>query len=129
MQRSATRILTTHTGSLPRPKELVAMQVRLSRKEPVDVHALEALIAQSTRRVIDAQLEAGIDIGNNGEQARESFFTYVQHRMSGFGGQSNRPLMKDIIHYPSFLELKLPDFSRVMVSLISAPQAIGAVRY
>lgn len=129
MQRSDTRILTTHTGSLPRPKDLVAMQVRVSRKEPVDAHALEALIAQSTRRVIDAQLEAGIDIGNNGEQARESFFTYVQHRMSGFGGQSNRPLMKDIIHYPSFLALKLPDFSRVMVSLISAPQAIGAVRY
>ncbi len=129
MQRSDTRILTTHTGSLPRPKDLVAMQVRLSRKEPVDADALRALVAESTRRVIAAQLDAGIDIGNNGEQARESFFTYVQHRMSGFGGQSNRPIMKDITHYPSFLELKLPDFSRIMVSLMNAPQAIGAVRY
>jgi 5-methyltetrahydropteroyltriglutamate--homocysteine methyltransferase len=129
MQRSEARILTTHAGSLPRPKELVAMQVRLSRKEPVDAAALNELVERSTRRVITAQLAAGIDIGNNGEQARESFFTYVQHRLSGFGGQSNRPIMKDIIHYPSFLELKLPDFSRTMVSLMNAPKAVGEVRY
>jgi 5-methyltetrahydropteroyltriglutamate--homocysteine methyltransferase len=129
MQRSEARILTTHAGSLPRPKELVAMQVRLSRKEPVDTAALDELVERSTRRVVTAQLAAGIDIGNNGEQARESFFTYVQHRLSGFGGQSNRPIMKDIIHYPSFLELKLPDFSRTMVSLMNAPMAIGNVRY
>lgn len=129
MQRSETRILTTHAGSLPRPKELVAMQVRLSRKEPVDAAALDELVERSTRRVIAAQLAAGIDIGNNGEQARESFFTYVQHRLSGFGGQSNRPIMKDIIHYPSFLELRLPDFSRTMVSLMNAPKAVGEVCY
>ena len=129
MQRSETRILTTHAGSLPRPKELVAMQVRLSRKEPVDAAALDNLVEQSTRRVIAAQLAAGIDVGNNGEQARESFFTYVQHRLSGFGGQSNRPIMKDIIHYASFLELKLPKFSRTMVSLMNAPMAVGEVRY
>jgi len=129
MQRSETRILTTHAGSLPRPKELVAMQVRLSRKEPLDAAALDNLVEQSTRRVIAAQLAAGIDIGNNGEQAHESFFTYVQHRLSGFGGQSNRPIMKDIIHYASFLELKLPEFSRDMVSLMNAPMAVGEVRY
>jgi 5-methyltetrahydropteroyltriglutamate--homocysteine methyltransferase len=129
MQRNEARILTTHAGSLPRPKELVAMQVRLSRREPVDAAALDELVERSTRRVIAAQLAAGVDIGNNGEQARESFFTYVQHRLSGFAGQSNRPIMKDIIQYPSFLELKLPDFSRTMVSLMNAPMAVGEVRY
>jgi 5-methyltetrahydropteroyltriglutamate--homocysteine methyltransferase len=129
MQRSEARILTTHAGSLPRPKELVAMQVRLSRREPVAGAALDELVERSTRRVITAQLTAGVDIGNNGEQARESFFTYVQHRLSGFGGHSNRPIMKDIIQYPSFLELKLPDFSRTMVSLMNAPMAVGEVRY
>ena len=55
---------------------------------------------------------SGIDVGNDGEQPRESFFTYVQHRMSGFGGTSQRPVMRDIVRYPSFLELKLPDFAR-----------------
>ncbi len=129
MPRSQTRILTTHAGSLPRPQELVALQVRLSRKEPVDAARLQALIEESTRRVVAAQQTAGIDIGNNGEQARESFFTYVQHRLSGFGGQSDRPIMRDIVQYPSFLELKLPDFSRTTVSLMNAPKAVAAVRY
>ena len=50
--------------------------------------------------MIDRQLAAGIDVGNDGEQPRESFFTYVQHRMSGFGGQSQRPIMRDIVALP-----------------------------
>ncbi len=129
MQRSETRILTTHAGSLPRPKELVDLFVRKSQRQPVDVQALERAIEDSTRRVIRCQLEAGIDVGNNGEQPRESFFTYVQHRMSGFAGHSQRPVMRDIIQYPSFVELKMPEFSRRMVSLLSAPKAVGSVRY
>ncbi len=60
--------------------------------------------------MVAKQLAAGIHVGNDGEQPRESFLSYVQHRMSGFGGQSQRPIMRDIVHYPSFLELKLPDF-------------------
>jgi len=129
MQRSDTAILTTHAGSLPRSKALVTMLVRRSRGEPVDPDAFAAEVAASTRRVVAGQLEAGVDIGNDGEQGRESFITYVQHRMTGFGGTSNRPIMRDIVHFPSFLELKLPEFAREMVSLTSAPQALGAVRY
>ena len=129
MRRSDKRILTTHAGSLPRPKDLVALQVRASRNEAVDAAALQTLIEHSTRRVIAAQLSLGIDVGNNGEQARESFFTYVQHRLSGFGGHSDRPIMRDIVAYPSFLALKLPGFSRTMVNLMNAPQAVADVRY
>jgi 5-methyltetrahydropteroyltriglutamate--homocysteine methyltransferase len=129
MQQSATRILTTHAGSLPRPKALVELFVRKSRREPVDEAALRAAVLDSTRRVIARQLEVGIDVGNDGEQPRESFFTYVQHRMSGFGGASQRAIMRDIVRYPSFLELKLPEFSRTMVSLVAAPAALGEVRY
>ena len=129
MQRSETRILTTHAGSLPRPKALVEMFVRTSRGEPVDAAALEEAVAQATRHAIAHQLAAGIDVGNDGEQPRESFFTYVQHRMSGFGGTWSRPIMRDIVHYPSFLALKLPDFSRTMVSLVNTPCALGEVRY
>ena len=129
MQQSATRILTTHAGSLPRPKALVELLVRKSRREPVDEAALRAAVLDSTRHVIARQLEVGIDVGNDGEQPRESFFTYVQHRMSGFGGASQRAIMRDIVRYPSFLELKLPEFSRTMVSLVAAPAAVGEVRY
>lgn len=123
------RILTTHAGSLPRPKALIELFTRQSRGEPVDAAALARAIEASTRHVIGRQLDAGVDVGNNGEQPRESFFTHVRHRMSGFGGASQRPVMRDITRYQSFLTLKLPDFSRTMVSLMSAPQAIGEVRY
>ena len=129
MHQSDGRILTTHAGSLPRPKTLVEMMVRKSRREDVDEAVLQRAVEESTQRVIERQIEAGIDVGNNGEQPRESFFTYVQHRMSGFGGASQRPIMRDIVHYPSFLDLKLPDFSRTMVSLLNAPKAVGEVRY
>src|SRR5256885_568337 len=53
----------------------------------------------------------------------------VQHRMSGFGGRSERPIMRDITHFPSYLALRLPDFSRTQVSLMAAPRAVGEVRY
>ena len=91
MQRSDTRILTTHAGSLPRPPALVDMYVRLSRREPVDATGLAAAVEESTQRIVQQQLEAGIDVGNDGEQARESFFTYVQHRMSGLGARARAP--------------------------------------
>lgn len=129
MQHSTSRILTTHAGSLPRTRPLLDMLVRTSRGEEVDRAALEQAAEESTRRVVSRQIEVGIDVGNNGEQPRESFFTYVRHRMSGFAGHSQRPIMKDILHYPSFLELKLADFSRAMVSLIDAPRALAEVRY
>ena len=129
MHRSTDRILTTHAGSLPRPKELVEMFARQSRGERVEPEALDAAIEAATRRVISRQRACGIDVGNNGEQPRESFFTYVRHRMSGFGGTSQRPVMKDITHFRSFLDLKLADYSRTMVSLMNAPQAVAEVRY
>jgi len=129
MERSERRILTTHAGSLPRPKPLVEMLVRQSRREDVDVTALAAAVRDATRYVVARQLEAGIDVGNDGEQGRESFFTYVQHRMTGFGGAGQRPVMRDIVHYPTFVALRAPDFARTMVNLLAAPQAVADVRY
>jgi 5-methyltetrahydropteroyltriglutamate--homocysteine methyltransferase len=128
MQKSKERFLTTHAGSLPRTNELVALQVALSRGEAVDAARLEHEVLASTRTVIDKQRVVGIDIGNNGEQARESFFTYVQHRMSGFGGASERPAFQDMVRYPSWIELKIPGYQHG-VNLAAAPQAQGEVRY
>ena len=69
MQTSQTRILTTHTGSLPRPPELVGLYMRKNRGEPVDAQLAEAGRA-ALEHVVRKQHEAGIDIGNNGEQQR-----------------------------------------------------------
>jgi 5-methyltetrahydropteroyltriglutamate--homocysteine methyltransferase len=129
MQRSEGRILTTHAGSLPRPKALLELLVKKSRREPIDPVALEIASLDATRRAVAAQIEAGIDIGNDGEQPRESFFTYLQHCLSGFGGASRRPIMRDLLRYRTFLELKAPEFSRLSVSLMNAPRAEGPVRY
>jgi 5-methyltetrahydropteroyltriglutamate--homocysteine methyltransferase len=129
MRRSENRILTTHTGSLPRREALTTMLVKSSRGEEVDPAAMLREAEESTRYVVQKQLEAGIDVGNNGEQSRESFFTYVQHRMTGFGGRSERAIMRDIVRYPSFLKLRAPMFQRSMVDLLHAPKAIGEVEY
>jgi 5-methyltetrahydropteroyltriglutamate--homocysteine methyltransferase len=129
MRSSENRILTTHAGSLPRPKALAQMLGRKSRHESVDEVALEQMIAASTSHVIERQLQAGIDLGNNGEQSRESFFTYVQHRMSGFSGASKRPFMSDLIRYPGFLAFKAPWMANMQVDLMHAPKATGEIRY
>ncbi|MEJ2088240.1 MAG: hypothetical protein P8Y69_07165 [Gammaproteobacteria bacterium] len=128
MKTSESRFLTTHAGSLPRSDALVALQVAQSRGEAVDARGLADEIRASTEAVIAKQADAGIDIANNGEQARESFFTYVQHRMTGFGGTSQRPPFQDMIRYPSWLRLRIPRYQGG-VNLTAAPQAQGPVSY
>lgn len=129
MLTSSTRILTTHAGSLPRPARLADLHGMRSRGEVVDEEELRGAITEATEEAVRAQLEVGIDIGNDGEQARESFFTYLQHRMTGFSGKSQRPLMRDLLDHPDYIELALPRFARMKVDLMSAPAAEAAVSY
>lgn len=129
MLTSDGRFLTTHAGSLPRPAALARLHGRRSRGEDVDPDELRAAVAAATADVIAAQAEAGIDVGNDGEQARESFFTYVRHRMTGFGGESQRALMRDLAEHPDLLDLMLPRRERTQVNLFRAPAAIGDVTY
>jgi 5-methyltetrahydropteroyltriglutamate--homocysteine methyltransferase len=129
MLTSETRILTTHAGSLPRPTPLADLHGRRSRGEHVDPEELRLAVDEATAAVIAAQVEAGIDVGNDGEQGRESFFTYVQHRMTGFGDSSHRNLMADLLDHRDYLELAQPRFARIKVSLMTAPAAVGEIRY
>lgn len=130
MERSRDRFLTTHAGSLPRPEELTALHARRSRGEPVDDARLAELTERVTRDVIVQQLETGLDVINNGEIGRDSFITYLKHRMSGFGGQSQRKAMADLLRYPGYLEqLGKMRGAGENVSLLRAPQALSAVRY
>jgi 5-methyltetrahydropteroyltriglutamate--homocysteine methyltransferase len=105
------------------------MHGQRSRGEPIDPDTFRTAVADATADVIAAQHAAGIDVGNDGEQARESFFTYVQHRMTGFGDTSQRPLMRDLVDHPDFIELQLPRFQRMKVNLMAAPAAIAEVTY
>jgi 5-methyltetrahydropteroyltriglutamate--homocysteine methyltransferase len=129
VRTSEGRFLTTHAGSLPRPRALAELHGRRSRGEPVDAEEFRRAVEEATASCIAAQQEAGIDVGNDGEQARESFFTYVQHRLTGFGGTSSRPVMRDLLDHPDVVELMAPRRARTQVDLLHAPAAIGEVIY
>jgi 5-methyltetrahydropteroyltriglutamate--homocysteine methyltransferase len=130
MRRSDERILTTHTGSLPRPTELTRLYVRRARGESVDPAELERLGKAALRGIIRRQAEARVDIGNNGEQQREGFFLHIRHRMSGFGGSWQRRTRADALRYPIFRRIMEEQLgAREAVSNMGPPKAIGAVRY
>jgi 5-methyltetrahydropteroyltriglutamate--homocysteine methyltransferase len=122
--------LTTHAGSLPRPRSLIALHTAKFGGAPIDEAVLEQAAEEAMRAAIAKQLEAGIDIGNNGEMGRESFFTYIQHRMTGFGGTGTRPIMADLTRYAGSLERRRQAMGTdERVDLLRAPKAIGEVRY
>jgi 5-methyltetrahydropteroyltriglutamate--homocysteine methyltransferase len=130
MQRSEQRILTTHTGSLPRPAALTQLYARRARGESVDEAELDAAGKRALAWVVPQQIAAGIDIGNNGEQQREGFFLYLRHRLSGFGGSWQRSPRGDVERYPLFKEAMQRQLAgKDAVSNFAPPKAVGAIRY
>jgi 5-methyltetrahydropteroyltriglutamate--homocysteine methyltransferase len=130
MRRSEERILTTHTGSLPRPAELTRLYVRRERGESVDPSELERLGGAALRDIVRRQITANVDIANNGEQQREGFFLHIRHRISGFGGAWQRRIRADALRYPVFRRIMEEQLSsREAISNMGPPKAIGAVRY
>jgi 5-methyltetrahydropteroyltriglutamate--homocysteine methyltransferase len=130
MHRSTDRILTSHTGSLPRPPGLTRLYAMRARGEAVDPLEIEQAGLAALQAIIPKQIEAGIDIGNNGEQQREGFFLHVRHRMTGFGGTWKRWPRADVERYPVFKQaMEQQNASREMVSSFAPPKAIGEISY
>ena len=123
MKTSDSRILTTHTGSLPRPEGLVAMLADVSLGEPVDETALNAAAREATTAVVAGQLNSGVDVVNNGEQSRVSFSTYVTQRMAGFGGAWTRRGHRDQNEFPSVAR------PRVVQLMRDVPTCVGPLSY
>jgi len=88
MRLSTDRILTTHTGSLPRPDDLV--ELMYAKEEGRPAPGLEDRIPPAVAEVVGKQLEAGIDVVNDGEASKPSYATYVKDRLTGFEGEDNR---------------------------------------
>jgi len=130
MQWSAERILTTHTGSLPRPPELTRLYVRRARGEAVDADQVTRLGKAAVTQIVDKQIAAGVDVGNNGEQQREAFFLYVRHRMTGFGSSWKRWPRGDVERYP-LLKQQMTEMlaAREAVGNYEPPRTIGAITY
>jgi 5-methyltetrahydropteroyltriglutamate--homocysteine methyltransferase len=100
MKRSSERFLTTHTGSLPRPDDLVRIMFAKEEGVPVDPAALGQRIAGAVADIVAKQAEAGIDIVNDGEMSKPSYATYIKDRLDGFGGESHPLTYQDLVDFP-----------------------------
>lgn len=104
MQHSRDRILTTHTGSLPRSRKLSELLVKQEKGKPVDANALARHIDDGVARAVKGQIDAGLDVINDGEAPRVGFSTYVVERMSGFGGEQRRKTVLDMQRFPGYAD-------------------------
>jgi 5-methyltetrahydropteroyltriglutamate--homocysteine methyltransferase len=100
------RILTTHTGSLPRPDDLVRMVFAQADGVPVDAAAFAARVESAVVDVVQKQRRAGLSIINDGEMSKPSYATYVKDRLHGFGGSVVESyFFADLAAYPTSAEL------------------------
>jgi 5-methyltetrahydropteroyltriglutamate--homocysteine methyltransferase len=109
MKTSKDRILTTHTGSLPRPKPLVDLVLQREEGRAVDANTFEAETAQAVDEIIAQQVAAGIDIVSDGEMSKPSYTTYIRHRVAGIepdprAAEKGRDIMigRDLLAHPDF---------------------------
>lgn len=99
-------ISCTHTGSLPRPADLITTMWAAADGVPVDQDALGALIDAAVGKIVQRQIDAGVSVVNDGEMSKPSYATYVQHRLGGFEGESVQSYhFADLVDYPRSAEL------------------------
>jgi 5-methyltetrahydropteroyltriglutamate--homocysteine methyltransferase len=123
VKRSTEHILTTHTGSLPRPPELTAALQRRDRGEGED-DGLDARIRDAVADIVRRQADAGVTVVNDGEAGKIGYSTYVKERLEGFGGTGGLAGMPaDMVEFPGFMERVMSDLDFEM------PACIGPVRY
>jgi 5-methyltetrahydropteroyltriglutamate--homocysteine methyltransferase len=104
MKRSESRILTTHTGSLPRSPELQELLRSRLEPQPGEDEAYETGVEEGVAEVVAKQAAIGIDVINDGEQGRVQYATYVKDRLTGFDGEQiirARPRI-DMLDFPEF---------------------------
>src|SRR5262245_49492862 len=112
MIRSTERFLTTHTGSLPRPDDLVRMMYAKEEGVPVERPALAERIQAAVAEVVGKQVAAGIDLVNDGEMSKPSYATYVKDRLDGFGGTGNTFVYQDLADFPNLAKRVFGDPGR-----------------
>jgi 5-methyltetrahydropteroyltriglutamate--homocysteine methyltransferase len=125
---SRDRILTTHVGSLPRNEKLSELLVRQEASEKFDPKEMAAEMDKAVRHVVEKQVSAGIDIGNDGEQQRVGFQTYVPQRMSGFGGVSKRRRGREFEEFPELVASLMRRFPHVSKQQ-NAPECQAELKY
>src|SRR3954467_1002392 len=122
MIRSTDRFLTTHTGSLPRPDDLIRMMYAKEEGVPVEREALAGRVRERGPRaarvgaagseVVRKQADAGIGLVNDGEMSKPSYATYVKDRLGGFGGTGNTFVYQDLAQFPNLAKRVFGDPGR-----------------
>ncbi len=125
---SRDRILTTHVGSLPRNDKLSDLLVKREAGEAYDQAEMAAEMDKAVTHVVTKQVAAGIDIGNDGEQQRVGFQTYVPARMSGFGGISKRRRGREFEDFPELVASLMRRFPHVSKQQ-NAPECQAELHY
>jgi 5-methyltetrahydropteroyltriglutamate--homocysteine methyltransferase len=125
MRTSSERFLTTHTGSLPRPDDLVRMMYAKEEGVPVERDALAARVASAVAEVVGKQVQAGVDIVNDGEMSKPSYATYIKDRLSGFGGEGNTFVYQDLADFPRLEKRVFGDPGRSRRKTPACNAAIG----
>jgi 5-methyltetrahydropteroyltriglutamate--homocysteine methyltransferase len=130
MKRSEWRFLTTHTGSLPRPDDLIRMMFAKEEGVPVDQAALSARIHSAVAGVVGNQAEAGLDVINDGEVSKPSYATYIKDRLHGFGGTSQPLQYQDLADFPELARRVFsdPGRSRRRTPACNGPVSVRDVR-
>src|SRR5262245_11551685 len=130
MKFSTDRILTTHTGSLPRSQPLIDMVLRKERGDAIDAVEFEAQTAKAVDDVVALQVENGVDIVSDGEMSKPSYTTYIRHRVEGIqpdprAAEKGRDIMigRDLLAHPDFAN------RRRNFSDSPFPGCVGALRY
>ncbi|MGE0253437.1 MAG: cobalamin-independent methionine synthase II family protein [Alphaproteobacteria bacterium] len=125
MHRSTDRFLTTHTGSLPRPDDLVRTMFAKEEGVPIDAAALASRVRAAVGEVVRKQIAAGVDIVNDGEVSKPGYASYIKDRADGFGGESKpHTNFKDLSEFPTLLKRQFgddPGRSRRNVPACNAP--------
>jgi 5-methyltetrahydropteroyltriglutamate--homocysteine methyltransferase len=126
VKRSTDRILTTHTGSLPRPADLLKLIADQEAGASADTPSVRAQVKTAVANIVRKQLETGVDIVNDGEMGKPSYATYVKDRLSGYGGEMTLLPIRDLAEYPEFAERFMRDSP---IEELKRPACTGPVAY
>ncbi len=126
MKTNDNHFCTTHTGSLPRPEDLVRMMHAKESGVPVEPAPLAVRIQSAVAEVVARQLQAGVDYVNDGEMSKPSYATYIKDRLSGFGGSDNSFVYQDLADFPVLAKRVFgdPGRSRRRTPACNAPLAV-----
>jgi 5-methyltetrahydropteroyltriglutamate--homocysteine methyltransferase len=98
------KIKTTHVGSLPRSNELSDLLFKKDKQEKIDINNFDEIVKRDVKKIVEKQINLGIDFISDGEMSKISYATYVKDRIDGFSGESDRKAPQDLDDFPSFKE-------------------------